>query len=47
MDGSRSTHGTDEKNIQNFGRKKTLRGRDHLENLGVDGKIILEWSLEK
>jgi len=24
-----------------------LNGRDHLENLGIDGKIILEWILEK
>jgi hypothetical protein len=24
-----------------------LNGRDHLEDLGVDGKIKLEWSLGK
>jgi len=24
-----------------------LKGRDHLEDLGVDGKIILEWILGK
>jgi hypothetical protein len=24
-----------------------LNGRDHLEDLGVDGKDILEWILEK
>jgi hypothetical protein len=24
-----------------------LKGRDHLEDLGVDGRIILEWILEK
>jgi hypothetical protein len=24
-----------------------LKGRDHLEELGVDGKIILEWTLGK
>jgi hypothetical protein len=24
-----------------------LMGRDHLEDLAVDGKIILEWILEK
>jgi hypothetical protein len=26
---------------------ENLKGRDHLENLGVDGKIILEWTLGK
>jgi hypothetical protein len=24
-----------------------LKGKDHTEELGVDGKIILEWILEK
>jgi hypothetical protein len=24
-----------------------LKGRDHLEGLGVDGRIILEWILGK
>jgi hypothetical protein len=24
-----------------------LRGRDHSEGIGIDGKIILEWVLEK
>jgi hypothetical protein len=24
-----------------------LKGRDHLEGLGIDGKIILEWIWEK
>jgi hypothetical protein len=25
----------------------SLKGRDHLEDLGMDGKIIFEWILEK
>jgi hypothetical protein len=25
----------------------SLKGRDHSEDIGVDGKIILEWILEK
>jgi hypothetical protein len=33
-------HGGDEKFIQNFGWQN-LKGRDHLEDLGIDGKIIL------
>jgi hypothetical protein len=26
---------------------ENLKGRDHAENLGVDGKITLEWILGK
>jgi hypothetical protein len=26
---------------------ENLKGRDHLEDLGVDGRIILDWILEK
>jgi hypothetical protein len=26
---------------------ENLKGRDHTEDLGVDGRIILEWILEK
>jgi len=26
---------------------ENLKGRDHLEDLGVNGKIILEWILGK
>jgi len=36
-----STHGRDEKCVQNFSRKN-LKERDYLEGLGVDMKIILE-----
>jgi len=34
------------KHIQNFDRKKQT-GRDHTEELGVGGNIILEWILGK
>jgi hypothetical protein len=38
-----STHGKDEKyRIFWLGN---LKGRDHPEDLGVDGKIILDWIL--
>jgi hypothetical protein len=26
---------------------ENLKGRDHAEDLGIDGKIILEWILER
>jgi len=26
---------------------ENLKGRDHSEDVGLDGKIILEWMLEK
>jgi hypothetical protein len=26
---------------------ENLKGRDHSEDMGIDGKIILEWILEK
>jgi hypothetical protein len=26
---------------------ENLKGRDHSKDLGVDGKILLEWNLEK
>jgi hypothetical protein len=28
-------------------RSENLKGRDHEEDLGVDGRLILEWILEK
>jgi hypothetical protein len=36
----------DEKCVQNVGWK-TLKGRDHAKDPGVDERIILEWILEK
>jgi hypothetical protein len=43
MGGAYSTHGRDEKCIQNFGWK--MKGGDHSEGLGIIGRIILEWTL--
>jgi hypothetical protein len=40
------TFGTDENCAPNSGQKN-LKGRDHLEELDVDGRIILEWTLKK
>jgi hypothetical protein len=45
LGGSCSTHGKCEKFIQNFGRKP--EGRGHLENLGIGGRIILDWILNR
>jgi hypothetical protein len=39
-------HGGDEKCVKNFGLE-SLKGRDHLEDLGIDGKIILKLILVK
>jgi hypothetical protein len=36
----------DERNAYNI-LVENLKGRDHMEDLGVDGKIILEWILRK
>jgi hypothetical protein len=38
---TRTTHGKYEKFIKNF-LSKILKGRDHVEDLDVDGRIILE-----
>jgi hypothetical protein len=35
-------HGRDDKYTQNSG-KKNLKGRDHLEDPSIDGRITLEW----
>jgi hypothetical protein len=32
--------------VINF-RSEHLKRRDHAENVGIDGRIILEWILEK
>jgi hypothetical protein len=42
--GACSTHGKDEKFVHNSGL--TPKGRDHLEDVGVDGRIILKWISE-
>jgi hypothetical protein len=46
MGGECGTYGGEERCIQRFGVRK-LRVRDHLENPGVDGKIILRWIFRK
>jgi hypothetical protein len=45
MGGACNTHGRDKKCTQNLLGK--LKGGDHSEDIGVDGKIILEWILWK
>jgi len=45
MDGACSTHGRDAKCIQYLGRK-TWR-EENLEDLGIDGNVILDWILRK
>jgi len=45
MGGACSTHGREEAHIQGFGGG-TLK-EDHLENTGVDVRIILRWILIK
>jgi hypothetical protein len=45
MDGESSTQRRKEMNTK-F-KSVNLKGRDHAEDLGVDGRIILEWILRK
>jgi hypothetical protein len=33
--------------VECSGEMKNLRGSNHLEDLGIDGKIISEWILEE
>jgi hypothetical protein len=44
MGGACSLHGRDEKCIQSF-LSKNLKGKTHLYDLSIDGRIMLEWSL--
>jgi hypothetical protein len=44
MSGARNKHGRDQKCILLFGN---LKRRDHSEDLGVEGRIILQCILEK
>jgi hypothetical protein len=46
MDRACSAHGGDEKYIQNVGLE-SVKGRRHWEDLGIDGRLILKWILEK
>jgi hypothetical protein len=46
MGGACSMNGRNGKFIQNF-YWKNLKGRDNLEDVSVDGRIILKWILEK
>jgi hypothetical protein len=45
MGGACSTHRDWEMHTKLW--SKNLKGRDHMENLGVDEKVILEWILWK
>jgi hypothetical protein len=43
MGGECSLHGKE----KNCNRNRYLKRRDHLENLGIDGRKILKWILRK
>jgi hypothetical protein len=45
IDKACSTHGKYEKCITNFGRKP--EGKNHLEDLDIEGRIKSKWILEK
>jgi hypothetical protein len=42
--GACSIHGRDKKCIKSFGQN--LKGRDHLGDIGIYGRIMLEWVLQ-
>jgi hypothetical protein len=44
VDRSRYAHRAEDKFLQNFDWKK-LRERDHFEDLGIVGRILLKWIL--
>jgi len=46
MGGACSTYAGEERCIQDFG-SGNLRERDHLEDPGVEGRIILRWICRK
>jgi hypothetical protein len=46
MDGECSMQGINGKLIQKV-RRKNPKGRDHLDDLGEDGMIILKWFLNE
>jgi hypothetical protein len=47
MDGACSMHGRGDECIQNHVWLEYLKGRDHLEGIGIGAKVVLEWILGK
>ena len=45
MGGPRSTYGGEQRCIEGFGGEH--EGKDHLEDPGADGRIILRWTFSK